>query len=230
MAPEIERNNWSIVLIGSFNPAIFHPSWYLHNRVSSKEVAEAATISVVHPEIASISLGTMRIEVQQNRYTVQTELPPDVAILDHIVLVFGDLLPHSEIEQFGINRAAHFRTRDRDARISLGRLFAPTEPWGEFGERIARSQGDQIGGMMGVTMRENLNESAWAGHIDARLSPAYELDRETGVQVLVNNHFSIKEYEKGEGTSRALSVLRSEFEPRMAASEKIISAILDHLT
>ncbi len=66
--PEIERNSWSIVLIGSFNPAIFHPAWLALNGVISKEVGEAGQVNVVHPEVSSISIDTIRIEVQRNRY------------------------------------------------------------------------------------------------------------------------------------------------------------------
>jgi hypothetical protein len=229
MLPEIERNNWSIVLIGSFNPAIFHPSWFLVNEVISKETAESAEVHVVHSEVASVTLGPLRLDVQRNRFSLQTEQSPEISLLDFVLRVFGDLLPHSQITQFGINRTVYFRAPSSERRTQLGRTFAPTTPWGAFGERIEGSQGVTLGGMTNVSMREVLVEAAWSGHCEARLMPAYEIDADTGIQTHVNNHFELKDYKEGDGAMAALEVLKNEFEPRMDRCDEIILAVLGHL-
>ena len=229
MVPEIERNNWSIVLLGSFNPAIFHPSWFHLNGIISKEVADIAEVNVVHPEVSSVSLGPLRLEVQQNRFHVQTEQAPEIALLDFVLRVFGDLLPHSQITQFGVNRLIYFRAKSTEKRTELGRLFAPTAPWGAFGERIAASKGATVGGMTNVSMRELLDEATWFGHTEARLMPGFELDVATGIQISINNHFELKAYKEGEGAMRALEILRVEFEPRLAKCDEINSAVIGHL-
>lgn len=229
MVPEIERNNWSIVLVGSFNPAIFHPSWFLLNGVISKETADAAEVNVVHPEISSVTLGPLRLEVQSNRFHIQTEQAPEIALLDHVLRVFGDHLPHSQVIQIGVNRSVYFRAQSTEKRTELGRLFAPTLPWGAFGERIAASKGAMVGGMTNVGMRELHDEEVWFGHTEARLMPGFELDVATGIQITINNHFELKSYKEGEGAMRALEVLQAEFETRMAKCDEIISAVLEHL-
>ena len=230
MPPEIERNNWSIVLVGSFNPAIFHPAWFQLNKVISKETAESAVTELVHPDATVVALGSLRMDVQRNRFNIQTEQAPEISLLDFAMLVFGDLLPHSQITQFGINRAVFFRAPSADRRTELGRLFAPTAPWGAFGDRIAGSKGQTLGGTTNVSMREVLDSQEWNGHIEARLSPAYEVDQETGIQVNINNHFEMKNYKDGEGAIRSLRALQDSFEDRLKKCDEIINAVLGHLS
>jgi hypothetical protein len=230
MVPEIERNNWSIVLIGSFNPVIFHPAWLELNQVISKETAESAEVQLIHSEASILVVGNLRLEVQRNRFHIQTERSPEIQILDFVLRVFGDLLPHSQVTQFGINRAVFFRAPNSNRRTELGRLFAPTAPWGSFGDRIAKSEGATLGGTTGVAMREVLEEKEWFGHTEARLSPAYELNPETGIQVNINNHFELRTPKDGEGSIRSLEIIKAEFEPKMKSCEEIISAVLEHLS
>ena len=228
MAPEIEHNNWSIVLVGSINPAIFHPAWFEMHGVISKEIAESSEVRVVHADVASMSMGNIRIDVQRNRFHVQTEVAPEVTILDMVLRVFGDLLPHTHINQFGINKDSHFRTENMEKRVTLGRMFAPTAPWGAFGKRIEESKGNLTGGMTNVTMREIVDGEGWSGYIDARLKPSPDLDQLTGVHVAVNNHFELKSYQDGEGAMRALDLLKNNFEDRMAKAEEIIESVVDN--
>jgi hypothetical protein len=48
--PNCELEGTSVVLVGNFNPAIFHPSWLAsHNMVRGGE-AEKAQIQIVSPE------------------------------------------------------------------------------------------------------------------------------------------------------------------------------------
>ena len=229
MLPEIERNNWSIVLIGNFNPAIFHPAWFAMNNVISREVADSSDTEVVHSEASVMSLGALRLNIQRMRFGIETEQAPEIALLDFVSVVFGDLLPHSEIHQFGINRTVFFRASSSESRTRLGRIFAPTAPWGSFGARIEQSSGSTTGGMTTVAMRELFNETHWNGHCEAKLMPAYELDVNTGIQIAINNHFEMKDQKKGGGTKAALSIIESEFEARMTRSEEVIAAVLGHL-
>lgn len=229
MVPEIERNNWSVVLIGSFNPAIFHPSWFSLNEVISKEIADSAEIQVVHSEVAVFNLGALRLDVQRNRFCVQTEQAPEIALLDFVMIVFGDLLPHSQISQCGINHTVYFRAPSTDRRTQLGRTFAPPAPWGPFGQRIEASNGETVGGMTNVSMREVFESTSYLGHCEARLMPGYEIDQNTGVQIQVNNHFELKSDKESVGTMATLNILKNEFEPSMERCEEIIAAVLRHL-
>ena len=49
-----ERQGMSIVALGSFNPAIFHPIWFARQGLIRDAEAEAAEIQVVSPEVTLV--------------------------------------------------------------------------------------------------------------------------------------------------------------------------------
>ena len=50
IAPENDTS--TIVLVGSLNPAIFHPAWFALNEIVGKEEINDAKIDVVHKEVS----------------------------------------------------------------------------------------------------------------------------------------------------------------------------------
>lgn len=48
LIPEIDGS--SIVVLGSFNPAIFHPLWFKINQLIRPEEADSAKLEVTHPQ------------------------------------------------------------------------------------------------------------------------------------------------------------------------------------
>ena len=224
---EIERSHWSVVLLGSFNPAIFHPSWFEMHDVISNQVAEAADVQVVHNEISIISLGDISINVEASKFQVETSVAPEIRILDFVSKVFGDVLPHSKIKSFGINKSVHFRAPSQEKRTEMGRLLAPTGPWGEFGERIENSHGALLGGMMSLRMREPLEDDDTRGHFEARIEPSHVLDRHTGIMVATNRHYEMKEVPEYSGAREAIEKLDAEFEGTLEYSDKLINHFLE---
>jgi len=227
MQVEIERSHWSIVLVGSFNPTIFNPSWLELHDVVSKDVAAMAETEIVHNQISSMTLSDIRITVEADRFQVETKIAPEIRLLDLVSKVFGDILPHSKITGFGINKSAHFRTQTAEKRIELGRGLAPLYIWGEFGERIAASEGDLVGGLMSLRLREIKNDVESNGHLEARIEPSNALDPKTGILVSVNRHFDLKDLTEKDGARRAMIKLDKEFVNAIAESDKIIAHIAE---
>lgn len=226
LAAEIERSHWSIVLLGSFNPSIFHPAWFAHNEVISQEHAEASEIGVIHDQVTSMTLGNqIRVACEANRFQVETSKAPEVVILDLVSKVFGDLLPHSRVHSFGVNKSVHFRASSPERRTEIGRMFAPTDPWGEFGERIQRSEGAEVGGLMSLRMREIKNDDETTGSLEARIEPSQTLERMNGIFIAVNRHFDIRNYEDGSGALLAVKKLDAEFARALKDSDEIINSI-----
>ncbi|MCK8484321.1 hypothetical protein MUY21_09760 [Aliiroseovarius sp. S2029] len=226
MAVEIERSHWSIVLLGSFNPSIFHPAWFAQNEVISKEHAGTSEVDVIHNEVASVTLGNqIRVTCEAKRFQVEASKAPEILLLDLVSKVFGDLLPHSRVQSFGINKSVHFRASSPEKRTEIGRMFAPTDPWGEFGKRIQSSEGEQVGGLMSLRMREIKNDEDTTGSLEARIEPSPLLDRRSGVFVAVNRHFDIRDYKEGSGAIQAIRKLDQEFAQALRDSDEIIDSI-----
>lgn len=226
LAVEIERSHWSIVLLGSFNPSIFHPAWFAKNEVISQEHAESSDVSVIHNEVASMTLGNqIRVTCEANRFQVEVSKAPEIILLDLVSKVFGDLLPHSRVPSFGINKSVHFRASSSEKRTEIGRMFAPTEPWGDFGARIQSSEGEQVGGLMSLRMREIKNDDETTGSLEARIEPSPALDKKSGIFVAVNRHFDLRDYKEGSGAIQAIRKLDQEFAQSLKDSDEIIDHI-----
>lgn len=224
---EIERSHWSIVLLGSFNPSIFHPSWFEMHGVISNEIAAIAESKVVHNEISIIVLGDIQINVEAGKFQVETSVAPEIRLLDFVSKVFGDVLPHSKISSFGINKSVHFRTSTKDKRTEIGRQLAPTDPWGAFGKRLEESSGALLGGMMSIRMREILEDDDSRGHLEARVEPSNAIDKYTGIFVATNRHFELKDVPEHAGAKEAIEKLDKEFEIALRNSDELINHFVE---
>ncbi len=60
----------SIVVIGNFNPAIFHPLWFKVNGLLVGAEAETAELDVVSSEITSFTTKWCRVQVLTERFSV----------------------------------------------------------------------------------------------------------------------------------------------------------------
>ena len=65
--PPIALEGASIVFIGSFNPAIFHPSWYVAEGLWSKTELENAEVDVIAADIMLISHGAIHAPGSQQQ-------------------------------------------------------------------------------------------------------------------------------------------------------------------
>jgi len=104
-------------------------------------------------------------------------------------------------------------------------MFAPTDPWDEFGKRIQSSEGAQVGGLMSLRMREIKNDDVTTGSLEARIEPSQALDQMSGIFVAVNRHFELHDYKEGYGAIEAIRKLDQEFVQALKDSDEIIESI-----
>lgn len=227
MSIEIESSQWSVVLIGKFNPSIYHPSWFKLHEVISQEDFESSEVKLVHSEISTVSLGDIELMVDKNRFQVTKSVTPEITLLDFVSKVFGDILPHSHISVFGVNKTVKFRTPTAEKRKELGRRMAPLEPWRHFGENIKQGSGDTIGGLISLKMREIINDASTTGHMEVRIEPDYSIDAHRGVSLTLNRHVALKDYSESEGALRAISLLTGLYEPAQEYADLIVNDVLE---
>jgi hypothetical protein len=117
------------VLLGSFNPAIFQPAWFASKELISEAEAKAATVEVIHPEVAQFKTDWLQLAVTRNRFTAMTSDPScRIALRDFVVGTFA-LLEHTPTTHMGLNRAMHVDMVDEARWHRLGHRLAPKEPW-----------------------------------------------------------------------------------------------------
>ena len=56
-----EAEGLDVVLVGSFNPAIFHPEWFFRQRIVSEQDSKEAKVQDVSGEITIVQIGGILI-------------------------------------------------------------------------------------------------------------------------------------------------------------------------
>lgn len=223
--PEI--SGCSIVFVGQFNPAIFSPAWMFANDLERDDDATDVAVEVIHQDIARFSIDTRSYQIDRNRFQVNTAVAPWVLISDLAARLFGELLPHSPVRAFGINRNVHFNVKDDEVRIRLGRVLAPIEHWGEFGQMMEDGGSDEVGGLQSLTMRRISKFESYELQTNAKIEPSFRTDPRRGVYMEVNHHHKLVGLEEGHGALPAVEILQENFQPRVDEADAIVDTIME---
>ncbi|NKE72921.1 hypothetical protein [Candidatus Manganitrophus noduliformans] len=181
--PEIIYQEGSIVLVGSFNPEIFHPSWFAKNDLIQKVEAEESKIEgleIVHRELTKFSLNWLSIQVVHQKFVALTSDVAHFNPLRDLVIMTFEILKHTPVKQLGMNRIVDFSFEDEQAWHKVGDTLAPKGIWekslsGRVGLTALGVQSKLTNGLQGYT-NVNLQPSARTKH---------------GVTININNHVEI---------------------------------------
>lgn len=130
--PNLVSNAYSIVLVGGFNPQIFHPIWFAQEQLLRKSEADAAKIEIVHPDFSAFSTDWLALQVTRDRFTAT--IKSDV-YLDHLkdfLVGSFSILSHTPIAKIGINWEQQVEFRNENDWHNLGHYLAPKSPWKDF--------------------------------------------------------------------------------------------------
>lgn len=226
MRIEPKTDQASIVLLGAFNPKIFHPSWLALKKLISLEAADSADVKIVLGEISEFTAAYMTFQIQPNRFLVKCEAIYKDVIKDLVLSTFQEHLPESQVWQMGINRKIAFSCGSENIRDQLGEALAPKDPWGPWGKDIARSikHDGSHGGMMNVTMRQLPRPDKVDGHIQAAVAPTS--NDPSAVDIDINNHFKFREPNDTIGSADAMEALSNQWLDAMNFAEYIADGLM----
>ena len=221
---EPEVSGTTIVLRGNFNPSIFQPFWMAKQGLISDEAAAAADVSVIHPEISRFSIQPEFIlDVQTERFAISRATAPLVVVADLCARIFGDVLPHTPISQMGINRSVHFSVGSGNERNRIGRLLAPTAPWGAWGKDLESDDPMKNGGLQSLAKINKKVGDRESGWVRVKLGPSESIKGNSGIVMEINDHYQFKD------TTDALvmmGILQKRFDASMAEAENLINQIM----
>ena len=223
--PEI--STCSIVLVGHFNPAIFHPAWFeaMDIEPNNSQVDNNSNFSFLN-KIAQFTIDTRRYNIQENRFQIETTTAPWVSILDLTVKTFKEHLVHTPINAFGVNRTVHFKLSDYQSLLRLGRKLAPIEPWDDFGREMEAEDISLTGGLLSLKMQKrSLNEgNYWETNVT--IEPSKILQSNSGVYMEVNSHHPLRQLPEGYGSEQGIEMLLNCFEESVNEADLIIEGIM----
>ena len=192
----------SIVLVGSFNPAIFHPAWFAREKLIQREEAERADLRIVSPEVSVFSIGWLGLEVTLDRFAASTTQIQHIEPLRDLVLGTFGLLRHTPVKQIGINRLAHYRSPSEEEWHKLGHHLAPKEPWVGLLEKPGMRQVSMLG----------QRPDQYRGRITVTVEPSLKMKPAFGVYFVVNDHYENDAEEKGRECERMMEILRTAWQ------------------
>jgi hypothetical protein len=198
-AAEAEIEGMSVVLLGSFNPAIFQPAWFASENLISRDLTEAAEIGIVHRQMVTFTAGWFEIIVSEDRFSVASLTAPSYDLLRDLVLGTFRLLRYTPIRAMGLNKDVHYRIESEEAWHAVGRKLAPPEHW----DTVLKHPG------MRSLLIEGVREDGLKGHIQVKVEPSSRIH--PGLYVAVNDHYEIEEPRPEEGASRILKMLEEQW-------------------
>jgi hypothetical protein len=224
MRIEPDDSSAGIRLTGKFNPAIFTPDWLAKPDLVGESVNPAAEIKLIHPEVAVLESEWFRLTVTKERFSVDTTEAPLIRIADLTGRIFGNILIHTPIWHLVINRSVHFSAGTEGVQHQIGRVLAPLEPWGWWGERIEKAS--RRSGLARLTMESSIEEKAFDRSVVVSVSPSQKIRPGIGIHVDVDDRYGLPSAEKTIGCLEIISKLSSAFESSVKQSEAIVDQIM----
>ena len=127
----LEVNSASIVLTGSFNPAIFQPEWFVRQNLMPAQEGEKAEIKVIAPQVCEFHTERFIIQVTGERFAAFSKPAANPAPLRDLVAGTFFILEHTPLKALGLNRDMHFAlpSSSEDLWNRVGDTVAPKEIW-----------------------------------------------------------------------------------------------------
>lgn len=200
----------SIVLLGSFNPAILHPSWFARVGLLANGEADEASLEICMNEITRFSLPWLHLEATGERLTFKCSDTSHFALLRDIVIGMRELLPHTPIKKLGINRTMHFDVLDDATWHRVGHAVAPKAIW----ESILDSPG-----LKQMTI-EGKRTDGLPGIVNMTIQPV--LPASHRVAIGVNDHYDLDDNE----STDLLKLLRERWDESLKKSEVCANSII----
>ena len=214
-APEIESA--SIVLVGSFNPAILHPEWLAHQSLIRPEEAEQAEVEVVSRQLTVIRLSWFELQVLEDRFSATATDPAHFQTLQECVLGIFSLLEFTPISAMGLNRQMHFRLQQPENWASLEDALAPKEPW--VGILTGRHDGAPT--LQTLSLNGNRDGSS-AQSLVVKVEPSSRV--QSGVYMATNEHF---EFLGASSTSEPMNMLSRHWLEALAYSKHLANKLIE---
>ena len=220
-----EMSGTSIVLVGSFNPAIFTPAWFELHGLLPHGTAETAALEVAHQQATAFNAEWLYLNVTVERLLVETVQAPDVRVRDLVVRTFREYLNHTPLSALGINRSVHFDVETLANRDRIGRILAPLEPWGVWGDKIGVD--GTHAALTSVTMSQNDPDGRpKGGRINVNVEPSTRIGKgRTGVFVNVNDHFECEANQR-DAAEAVIQLLEDNFDASVERSNRLIDQVM----
>jgi hypothetical protein len=205
----------SIVMLGSFNPAIFQPSWLALKNLISHSDAQSAEVRLISPQLSAFKAGGILVEVLPERFLAQADEPQDQVRLRDLVDGVFTVLAETPLVRLGLNWTYVFRLDGEEQWHGVGDRLAPKELWakvlqGRPGLKTMTVQGAAPKGLR--------------GSVNVKVEPAVQPAH--GVRIDINNDIVGPDADSGGQADGFVELLRKHWDNARRDSTRISETLL----
>jgi hypothetical protein len=200
-----------IVLLGSFNPRIFQPEWFVRQNLLPEKEAQAADIKVIVPQVCHFETERFVVQAMEERFVASTKANTNSASLRDLVQGAFYILEHTPVSALGLNFAKHFAMSSEENWHKIGDRLAPKDGWNEVLEGRP--------GLRSMVILTNKTEPKGA-LFTVKVEPSLSVKH--GVYFETNEHYPAPETEPLKGLMDILAV-------RWEGAEAYASRVVDHI-
>lgn len=217
----LEINGASIVLAGSFNPAIFQPEWFVRQNLLPPEEGEKAEIKVIVPQVTEFHTERFIIQVTTDRFAAISKPEANPAPLRDLVVGTFFVLEHTPLKALGLNRDMHFSMASEEMWHRIGDTLVPKEVWkgilaGHVGMRTLQVQAE---------IPDYPDEKQTEQRLVVRVEPSMRVKQ--GVYIQTNEHCEAPKESSAEYLTQRI---RSRWEGAYNYAAKIADYLLGSIT
>lgn len=211
----------SIVLVGNFNPKIFHPEWFIRKSIIDEwDYSDDDVVNL--PDLCKVELPSDRnITVLLNQFILRSSLASDHLALKDFVMSTFSYLKETPVKQMGMNYISIIKLADHRAWMHFTRDLAPHSYWEKalnyFGS-ISPKKREELG-LWDMTMNLPRKDDI-PGHIRAKISVNSSVDRTLSFSI--NNHVEIDQSD----AEVMIRILDEQWESSLELSKSLISDIM----
>lgn len=222
---EVQEEEASIVLLGGFNPSIFHPEWFIrHGLTESWDYSESEVINI--PDVSKIVFPSDRaLEVLQGRFIYRTTIASNHIALKDLVISTFSILTHTPIKQLGLNYKVSIHIPDANDWYEFGLKLAPIDLWKKAAPYIEKLGSDKVKqlGLVGLKMALPRADD-FEGRINVEIANVFQKD--LTISFSVNSHISLSESD-GSDAIMAVEVIEDNWEKTLKLAKVIVDSIME---
>jgi len=188
-----ERKQYSIVLLGDFNPLMFQPEWFGRNDVISMEDVEFARNpnnslqTIIVPAFTLFRTSQLSVKVEPDRFQILAEKEPWITVKDFVKKTF-EKLGGLTIRAYGFNYSAHYRFNGVSEMHAFADKLTPKLYWKTLlGNDVTGD--DRKGGLLSLQMFQSKENNE--GYVTVLLQDSRHV--KPGIFLTCNDHVSISE-------------------------------------
>lgn len=219
--PLVEADRLFLVCLGSFNPAIFHPQWFVRMNLIAEADGrdDAAEIKVISPDVADIVVAGMTVQCLPDRLTFGTSNPGRFEQLQELIIKTLETLPHTPVTACGINRELYYRVPSEEYWHAIGHALVPKDPIWKPLLPDPRT--------IGVSIKQ-AREGRFEGEVNITVQSATRFH--PGIGIKTNWHYSLpSEARAANSAENVAEYLKAEWTEACSMPSRVAEAIFTHI-